>query len=119
MAKLHQVVAVVSGKKKRVEEVKTECYHKVQKAPLFDGISKTYQPKNEDGDRLPSESKDVQVKVSDMVADFTNALTELIDVVATQDVANCNAKGDIKVDGTNFVLQNIPVTHLMWLDHQL
>jgi hypothetical protein len=52
MGKLNQVIAVIAGKKKKAADTVTECYHLVQKAPLFDGIVRTYTPKDEDGERL-------------------------------------------------------------------
>jgi hypothetical protein len=45
-------------------------------------------------------------------------LTELFDVVATQDAANCLAKANVVVDGTP-LLKNVPVTTLLFLEKQL
>ena len=118
MGKLCQVIAVVAGKKQKATAVITDCYHKVQKAPLFDGISRTYQPKDEDGDKLPPESKSIQIKVGDLIGEATTAMAEMIDVVATQDHANCTAWADVKVNGTP-LLTGVPVTHLLFLEKQL
>jgi hypothetical protein len=118
MGKLNQVIAVVNSKKKQAEETKTSCYHRAQKADLFNGISRTYQPKDEDGERLPSESKIAQLKVSQLIDEFVKTSTELYDVVATQDSANCQAKADIKVDGKT-VLSAVPATHMLFLEKQL
>src|SRR5580704_12206016 len=114
MGKLNQVIAVVAGKKKNASDVLTSCYHRVQKAPLFDGISRTYQPKDEDGEKLPPESKSIQVKVGDLITEARTALTEMFDIVATQDYANCEARADVIVNGTT-VLSKVPVTHLLFL----
>jgi hypothetical protein len=118
MGKLNQVIAVVAGKKKKATDTLTEAYHKIQKAPLFDGINRTYQPKDEDGERLPPEAKQIQVKVGDLIKESVAALTEMYDVVATQDWANCTARADVKVDG-QVVLAGVPVTHLLFLEKQL
>lgn len=118
MAKLNQVIAVVAGKKQKAQQALTDAYHKVQKSELFAGISKSYQPRDEDGDRLPPESKSVQVKVGDLIHEATAALTEMFDVVATQDTANCTAKADVVVDG-KAILSKVPVTHLLFLEKQL
>jgi hypothetical protein len=48
----------------------------------------------------------------------TADLTEMFDVVATQDWANCQAKGDVVVDG-HPLLKGVPVTHLLFLEKQL
>lgn len=118
VAKLNQVVAAVSGKKAQASEAITKAYHLIQKAPLFDGISKTYQPKEEEGDKLPPESKSIQVKVNELIGDVSAALTEMFDVVATQDYANCHAQGNVVVNGET-VLSGIPVTYLMFLEKQV
>lgn len=118
MAKLNQVIAVVSGKKQKVEKTVTQIYHTVQKPELFNGISRTYTPKDEDGDRLPPESKTMQAKVKDLIAEAVSAWTEMWDVVATQDYANCSAKADVEVGGKT-LLKDVPVTHLLFLEKQV
>lgn len=118
MGKLNQVIAVVAGKKANTVKVVTEAYHQIQKAPLFDGISRTYQPKKEDGDQLPPESKSIQVRAGDLIAKARAAWTEMFNVVATQDWANCTAKSDVSIDG-QVILKDVPVTHLLFLEKQL
>lgn len=118
MGKLNQVIAVVSGKKTKATQTLTDSYHLIQKTALFDGINRVYQPKDEEGEKFPSESKHVQVKVSDLIKNVTDALTEMYDTVATQDYANCLAKADVVVDGKK-ILEKVPVTHLLFLEKQL
>ncbi len=118
MGKLNQVIAVVASKKKKAAEATTNAYHLIQKGPLFDGIAKTYRPKDEDGDRLPAESKAIQVKVKDLIADSVASLTEMWDVIATQDHANTLARGDVVIQGA-FSAPNVPVTYLLFLEKQL
>ena len=55
MGKLNQVIAVVSGKKKLANEAITSAYHTIQKETLFEGISRTYTPRDEEGERFPAE----------------------------------------------------------------
>ena len=118
MAKLNQIIAVVDGKKSHVGRALIEIYHKLQKLDLFKGISKTYRPKDEEGDRLPPESKRVQYRVTDALSEAQRVLTELFDAVATQDWANCEAKADIVVDSMT-IAANVPVTHLLFLEKKL
>lgn len=118
MGKLCQVIAVVASKKAAAQSAITQSYHQIQKGPLFDGIARTYSPKNEDGDKLPPESKSIQVKVSDLIATVRAALTEVFDVVATQDAANTEARANIDVNGKT-VLRAVPVTHMLFLEKQL
>ena len=118
MGKLNQVIAVVSGKKKKATDSLTEAYHQIQKPTLFDGISRTYQPKDEEGERLPPESKSVQVKCEEIIIGVRRTLAEMYDIIATQDYANCDAKADVVVAGAT-VLRAVPVTHLLFLEKQV
>ncbi|MFI0452999.1 hypothetical protein [Actinomadura sp. 6N118] len=116
--KLNQIIAVEKGVKSKSFQDLTEAHHSVQKAPLLSGISRTYQPKDEEGEQLPSESTRVQVKVDDVLRDVSTSLTRLFDVTATKDWANCVARADVTVDGTTLV-RDAPVTYLLFLEKQL
>ncbi len=118
MAKLNQIIAVVSGRKTQAERTFTDAYQLIQKADGLSGISRTYKPKDDDGDTLPSESKIVQVKTTDLVNVVKEQLTDLMDLVATQDYANCEAKADITIDGL-VLAENVPATHLLFLAKKL
>lgn len=118
MGKLNQVIAILPNKKSAAKEVLTKAYHVLQKADLLSGISRTYQPKDETGEQQPSERKMPQVRVKELIAESSKALVEMIDAVATQDLANTKAKADVKVDGT-VLLKDVPVTHLLFLEKQL
>ncbi|GAA2633358.1 hypothetical protein SMC26_33495 [Actinomadura fulvescens] len=116
--KLNQIIAVEKGVKSKSFQDLTEAHHSVQKAPLLSGISRTYQPKDEEGERLPPESTRVQVKVDDVLRDVSASLARLFDVTATKDWANCVARADVTVDGTTLV-RDAPVTYLLFLEKQL
>ncbi len=118
MPKLNQIIAIANGKKSHAASELTKLYHLLQKPALLDGISRTYQPKDEEGERLPAEKKNPQLSVSSAIQTATAALTELFDVVATQDYANTAAKADLVVDGKT-ILSGVPVTHLLFLEKQL
>src|SRR5437588_4880423 len=95
MPKLNQIIAIQAGKKSQAKETLTEAYHKLKKADLLNGIVRTYQPKDEDGEPLPEERKQVQLKVNELIRHVADNLTEMFDVVATQDWANCQARADV------------------------
>ncbi|MEU5884000.1 hypothetical protein [Spirillospora sp. NPDC047279] len=116
--KLNQIIAVEKGVKSKSFQDLTEAHHSVQKAPLLSGISRTYQPKDEEGEQLPPESTRVQVKVDDVLRQLGTSLTRLFDVTATKDWANCVARADVTVDGTTLV-RDAPVTYLLFLEKQL
>ncbi len=118
MAKLNQIIAIQAGKKSQAKETLTEAYHKLKKPDLLSGIVRTYQPKDEDGEPLPEERKQVQLKVNELIRQVARDLAEMYDVVATQDWSNCQARADIIVDGRT-LLRQVPVTHLLFLEKQL
>jgi hypothetical protein len=96
----------------------TKIYQKLDKEILFSGISKTYEPLEEEGEQLPKEEKFVQITVGDSIKEVKAVLTEMFNIVATQDIANCHAKADIEVDG-KVIVSDVPVTHLLFLEKQL
>lgn len=118
MTRLNQVLPLVAGEKARAQQRITELHQKLQKPALLDGIERTYRPKDEEGERLPPESKRLQLRVTDCLQDLSSTLVKLFDAVATQDFANCEAKADVYVDGT-ILLANVPATHLLFLEKQL
>lgn len=118
MTKLNQIIAVANGKKTQCEKALTEIYQKVQKPELFQGLSRKYTPLDEEGETLPTEEKFPQFNVNDAIKQASVALSELINVVATQDYANTTAKANVEVDGV-VVLRDVPVTHLLFLEKQL
>jgi hypothetical protein len=118
MPKLNQIIAISAGKKAQAHKTVTEAYQNLQKTAQLEGISRTYKPRDDEGEQLPPEKKLVQLKVKDAVRSVVAALTELFDVVATQDQANCLARADVTVDGVA-VLKDVPVTTLLFLEKQL
>jgi hypothetical protein len=116
--KLSQIVAIEKGVKTKSYAELTQAHHDVQKQPLLTGLSRTYQPKDEDGEQLPPESTRVQVKAEDVLRQIAVGLTRLFDVTATKDWANCVARADVVVEGTT-LLRDVPVSYLLFLEKQL
>ncbi|MFA1544043.1 DUF7873 family protein [Actinomadura monticuli] len=116
--KLNQIIAVEKGVKSKSVQDLAAAGQSTQKGPLLSGISRTYQPKDEDGEQLSPESTRVQVTVEGVLRDVTRSLTRLFDVTATKDWANCAARADVTVDGTALV-RDVPVTYLLFLEKQL
>lgn len=67
MAKLNQIIAVEKGIKSKSHQDLTAAHHGLQKPALLAGISRTYQPKDEEGEQLPPESTRVQVQAEDVL----------------------------------------------------
>ena len=118
MAKLNQIIAVEKGVKSKAAQDIAAAHQRLQKPALMSGISRTYQPKDEEGEVLPPESTRVQVKAEDVLREMAATLTRLFDVTATKDWANCTARADVVVDGRT-ILNEVPVTYLLFLEKQL
>jgi hypothetical protein len=118
MARLNQIIAVEKGVKSRSFQELTEAHHVFQKPALLAGIARTYRPKDDEGEQLPSESTKVQVKAEEVIQQTTTILTRLFDVTATKDWTNCVARADVVLDG-QVLIANVPVTYLLFLEKQL
>jgi hypothetical protein len=118
MPKLNQIIAIEKGVKTSAFQSLTEAHHQVQKVALLSGISRTYRPKDDEGEQLPPESTRVQVRAEDVIRTVSVALTELFDVTATKDWANTHARANIIVDGQTIVA-DVPATYLLFLEKQI
>ena len=118
MAKLNQIIAIEKGIKSRVNSELSEIYKISQKADFFNGFSKEYNPKDEEGERLPPEKKKVQYTAGDVLRRAGNSMAELMEITARKDFTNCVAKADVKVDD-EVLLAGAPVTFLLFLEKQL
>ncbi|MCP4137494.1 MAG: hypothetical protein GY754_41390 [bacterium] len=116
--KLNQVIAIANGEKTRKQKLLTKIYQNLDKSTLFEGISKRYKPIDEEGERKPDETKYVQVTVPQAIDEAIQVMKDMFNIVATQDIANCSATADLIVDDKTF-LENVPVTHLLFLEKQL
>lgn len=118
MTKLNQIIAVRQGVQSRTHTAVTNLHRNVQTAALLSGLSRTYEPLDEMGDRKPPESTRVQVRTDQVLKSLAKHETELFDVSATLDWANFHAKADVVVDG-QVLIADAPVTYLMWLEKRL
>lgn len=118
MTKLNQIIAIEKGVKSQSFQELTEAHLALQKPALLSGISRTYRPKDEEGEQLPPESTKVQIKADEIIRRTVASLTRLLDVAATKDAANCLAKADVVVDG-KVLLPQVPVATLLFLEKQL
>ncbi|MEO8609480.1 MAG: hypothetical protein ABI690_16430 [Chloroflexota bacterium] len=118
MPRLNQIVAIEKGVKSQSLRELTDAHQLLQKPPLLAGISRTYRPRDEEGEQLPPESTKVQVKTDEVIRRTADILTRLFDVTATKDWANGLAKADVVVDGQTLLTQ-VPITYLLFLEKQL
>ncbi len=118
MAKLNQILAIEKGIKTRVYAEFTDLHQATQKPALMNGFHKAYQPRDEEGETYPPENQKVQYNFQDVMERVGKALTELFDITATKDYANCSARADVVVDGKP-LLRDVPATYLLFLEKQL
>jgi hypothetical protein len=118
MPKLNQIVAVVSGKKTRVEKEFGELHKLAQKGDLFNGMSRTYKKVNEEGEDLAPETKLPQKSADEIIKSSREILTGIMDAIATQEWGNCRAKASVVVDGQT-ILTDVPLTVLLYVEKQL
>lgn len=116
--KLHQLVAIVTGRKPQVQRAITDLYQKLGNEGNFNGFNRVYKPFDDEGENLPDEKKPTVSSTGVLIGDFVDQLGPLMDLVASQDLTNCTARAPIVVDGTTLV-DNVPVTTLMYLEKQL
>lgn len=88
------------------------------KEALTLGSVKTYRPKDDDGEQLPTEHEVVQRKVEDDLLTAARYSVAAMDIVATKDMTNTTAYADIVVNGTVMVAK-VPIGHLLWLEDYL
>lgn len=117
MPRLNQIIAIAQGKKTQAQGMLTIAHHKLQKLELLSGIHRTYQPREENGDQLPPEDKNMQTSVNKELDQIKPVLIEWYDVVATQESSNQQANASITIDGRN-LLENVPVGVLLFLEKQ-
>lgn len=119
MVKLNQILAVEKGKKARTYAQISEIYKAIQKGGLFTGMTRSYQPKNDDdNERLPAENVLVQQRVPELIATVRAETIEAWDITATKEWGNVEAVADIVVGGVTLVAE-APVTYLLYLEKQL
>ncbi len=116
--KLCQVIGLTASAKAAAKKTTEEAYHAFAKSDLFSGLNRTFHVTMEGEPPRPTENKNPQQSVKNLLAAVRRDLTGLFDVLATQDAGNCKAKADIVVDD-KVLVKDVPVTTLLWLDKQV
>lgn len=116
--KQHQVIALVEGKKATATRTMSDLHKVNQKPGLFGGLTRQYSKLEDTGEDLAPENKNVEFRVKDNIASVNAVLTDLWDIVLSQDVTNTKAKADIRL-ADKVLAKNVPVTFLLFLEKQL
>jgi hypothetical protein len=122
---LGQVIALESSARADANKRLGTIHKSAQKAALFNGFDKTYEPFSETDDearsgikRLPPEGNKVQLRAEDLLADFLREMGTAVNLAHVKDSANCEAKADVRVDGV-LLLPQVPATHLLHMEKVL
>lgn len=118
MPKQNQIVAIEKGVKTQNYALKSQVYKAFQQAQLFNGLTRTYQKNDDDGEDFPPESKRVQRNAAADLNTLAESCKELFDITATKDWGNTQAKADVVVDEV-VILSGVPATYLLFLEKQL
>lgn len=118
MTRLNQIIAIANTKKTKVATALSAINSVLSRADLFSGLDRKYQSLDDEGEKLPPETKIIQKTASEVIAAAKSELTEILDVIATQEFANCDAKADIVVDGVTIARQ-VPVSYMLFLEKQV
>lgn len=121
MTKLHQLLAiergVVADTDRKIALATRGIDVTGEQSPLT-GISRTYQPRREDGDPLPAQFQHVQIKAEDVLGMVAEATTRLMDVKFTREEGNTSARGTVTIDG-QVLLRDAPAGYLLYLEGAL
>lgn len=118
MPKLNQIIAIEKGMKSSTESEITEAYHIAQKPEVFNGLTRVYEPKDEEGEILPPEQQNIIITAPDLTKLFSSSLAKLFDITATKVYGNTEAKADVVVDG-EVILADVPVEYLLFIEKRL
>lgn len=114
---LAQMNAVKKGLTGRTESAVTTVHRDLAQSALFNGLTRTYKPKDEEGDTFPPEYTKVQQNVEKRLKDVADLWTKLLDAILTVDEGNTAARGVVMVNGSE--LFSAPVPFLLAVEKRL
>jgi len=118
MTKLHQLAAILKSTKDAANKETAPVFHTAKAPAEFVGLTRTYEPLDDEGESLPDESTRVKATVPEMLERFRRPMTRLFDLVLTIETSNMKASADVVVDG-DVIIKDAPVTFLMQFEKML
>lgn len=119
MKQLHEIIAIEPTVKAKADNILKETYDTfVKKQGHFVGQIRTYQPKDDDGERFPEESKELVTTVMEKLNYTFNAIIEKVDIMATKEETNIDAIADIIVDG-DILFEKLHATTILSLEKEI
>jgi len=116
--KLHQTLALHKQAFSDGEGALTKAIRATEKTALLAGVSKTYEPNDENGQQLPGEGTKLQLRVPVIMRDAIPAMVRQFDLTATVDSGNQVSTAPIIVDG-EVIVDNLSVETLLFLEKKL
>lgn len=116
--RLNQVIATEMDAKDQFAKALNEAAANLSNMPLLTGEVRDYQRKNDEGDEQPSREAHPHWSAKTILEGMESSMTRYFDLVAAKDWADTKARGSVVVDGTP-IIENAPVSHLLWLERQL
>lgn len=117
MATLNQILGVLSGVKNNTDRV-INGLHRISPA-AYAGISGTYRPIDDEDVAYPPEATLVQVRGGEVVDRFSEAMAEVMDMVATVDGTNQTAMANIELRDGAVLAWNVPAVTLLMLEKKV
>lgn len=117
--KLHQVIAVERDVARTTDRRVTKLYQDLAKTALLSGRTRTYKPKDDEGETFPSESQKVQLVGKQALPEIQEELGNLFNLIATRDWGNLSARADVTLEDGTVLIPQAPTTYLLWLEKQL
>lgn len=120
MTKLSQLLAIERGYRTTVNDTEAAFDHALARPDVtLSGLQRSYAPRDDDGERLPDETKRVQTVVADQLTMLGATLARLFDLVATKDRSNLQALADVTLPNGEVLLRQVPAVTLLFLESQL
>lgn len=116
--KLTVILGLLKGAKSRTHVNVSSLHHQSTKTGLYSGQIRTYAPRDDEGERIPAQSQQVQLKASDVLTELANQLGRHWDLELWRDHGNTLARADVVVDGIT-LLRDVPATFLLFMEKQL
>jgi len=117
MPKLNQIIAVEKTTNSQVTSDWKRLHKDLGAKAAFEGRIRTYEPLDPDhGERFPDEEQIVQLRAEDILQETATVVIRLLDVVATKDWGNTEARADIVLSDGRVLVEKVPVTYLLFLE---
>ena len=121
---LAQVAGTMTGVRQKDNDFGAEMRKELLKEALTTGHNKVYTPDADDSEegarsiltaRQPNSYKAVTLTVPAALREMTQYAIPAMDAVATADATNQHANADVILPDGTVLLNNVPVSHLLWL----